>query len=279
MPLEPASGAADAASWRIDRAAGCRAHAACGPTDAGATENILRDVLGGLPCERSARRGRGRSRRSGRGRRGRLVAPARRSADPSATRLTVHEARPSTDLGSRPSAPAVAAVRAETTVTVAERGSRHANRAWSRVIVGLLRSRRRSRPTRDRADPTSEDPLARAWATIEPGRLVARGHPAGDFLEAWAWDVLERTTGTCGSRRTCPTTCAIRRGALRRLHADLRRSRRAVHRALTHRTSRARTVIVGWPRSTCVDTSSRSSARPSSSTAGARSSADARTSS
>src|SRR3954468_19112206 len=37
--------------------------------------------------------------------------------------------------------------------------------------------------------------MARPWATPEPGRLVGRGHPAGDFLEAWAWDVLEEGDG------------------------------------------------------------------------------------
>ena len=43
---------------------------------------------------------------------------------------------------------------------------------------------------------TSEDePMARPWATPEPGRLVGRGHPAGDFLEAWRWDVLEEGDG------------------------------------------------------------------------------------
>ena len=34
-----------------------------------------------------------------------------------------------------------------------------------------------------------------AWTTPEPGRLVGRGHPAGDFLEAWAWEVLEEDVG------------------------------------------------------------------------------------
>lgn len=37
--------------------------------------------------------------------------------------------------------------------------------------------------------------IARPWSTTEPGRLVGRGHPAGDFLEAWAWDVLEEADG------------------------------------------------------------------------------------
>ena len=40
-----------------------------------------------------------------------------------------------------------------------------------------------------------DEPMARPWATPEPGRLVGRGHPAGDFLEAWAWEVLEEDDG------------------------------------------------------------------------------------
>jgi len=33
------------------------------------------------------------------------------------------------------------------------------------------------------------------WAAPGPGRLVGRGHPAGDFLEAWRWDLLEERAG------------------------------------------------------------------------------------
>lgn len=33
------------------------------------------------------------------------------------------------------------------------------------------------------------------WAAPEPGRLVGRGHPAGEFLEAWKWDVLDEREG------------------------------------------------------------------------------------
>ena len=43
--------------------------------------------------------------------------------------------------------------------------------------------------------PGEDEPLARPWATTEPGRLVGRGHPAGDFLEAWAGDLLDRDEG------------------------------------------------------------------------------------
>jgi acyl-coenzyme A thioesterase PaaI-like protein len=34
-----------------------------------------------------------------------------------------------------------------------------------------------------------------AWRTAEPGRLVGRGHPAGDFLEAYDWEVLHEEVG------------------------------------------------------------------------------------
>ena len=33
------------------------------------------------------------------------------------------------------------------------------------------------------------------WLQREPGQLVSRGHPAGDFLEAYAWKVLEEVPG------------------------------------------------------------------------------------
>lgn len=33
------------------------------------------------------------------------------------------------------------------------------------------------------------------WATPEPGRLVGRGHVAGDFLEAYDWVVLDKREG------------------------------------------------------------------------------------
>jgi acyl-coenzyme A thioesterase PaaI-like protein len=43
--------------------------------------------------------------------------------------------------------------------------------------------------------PGEDELIARPWATPDPGRLVGRGHPAGDFLEAWAWEVLEESDG------------------------------------------------------------------------------------
>lgn len=42
---------------------------------------------------------------------------------------------------------------------------------------------------------SGQDASPMPWSTPEPGRLVGRGHPAGDFLEAWAWDLLEEDIG------------------------------------------------------------------------------------
>jgi acyl-coenzyme A thioesterase PaaI-like protein len=33
------------------------------------------------------------------------------------------------------------------------------------------------------------------WRTSEPGRLIGRGHPAGDHLEAYDWNVVEERAG------------------------------------------------------------------------------------
>jgi acyl-coenzyme A thioesterase PaaI-like protein len=35
----------------------------------------------------------------------------------------------------------------------------------------------------------------RAWKEIEPGRLIGKGHPAGDLLEAYEWRVLGEREG------------------------------------------------------------------------------------
>jgi acyl-coenzyme A thioesterase PaaI-like protein len=38
-------------------------------------------------------------------------------------------------------------------------------------------------------------PSSFAWIQPPPGRLVGRGHPAGDFLEAYEWTVLDEEAG------------------------------------------------------------------------------------
>ena len=43
--------------------------------------------------------------------------------------------------------------------------------------------------------PNQDEPMPRPWVTTEAGRLIGRGHPAGDFLEAWSWDLLDDGEG------------------------------------------------------------------------------------
>lgn len=61
----------------------------------------------------------------------------------------------------------------------------------------------------------SEDaPPVRPWATREPGRLVGKGHPAGDFLEAWRWELLEEREGFLRLRAHLPEHVKNPRGQL-----------------------------------------------------------------
>jgi len=43
--------------------------------------------------------------------------------------------------------------------------------------------------------------IRRAFQDRPPGRLLGRGHPAGDILEAWSWELLEE--GPSGVRLHC----------------------------------------------------------------------------
>ena len=42
-------------------------------------------------------------------------------------------------------------------------------------------------------DEPTDNP--RPWLPAPPGRLIGRGHPAGDFLEAYEWRVLDAVPG------------------------------------------------------------------------------------
>lgn len=57
-------------------------------------------------------------------------------------------------------------------------------------------------------------PHARAWATRRPGQLVGKGHPAGDFLEADRWQVLEESAGWLRLRAHLPVQVRNPRGQL-----------------------------------------------------------------
>lgn len=56
--------------------------------------------------------------------------------------------------------------------------------------------------------------FARAWATDDPERLVGRGHPVGDLLDADAWRVLERSRERLRVRATLNDTVRNPRGEL-----------------------------------------------------------------
>ena len=62
--------------------------------------------------------------------------------------------------------------------------------------------------------PHKDEQSIRAWTTTEPGRLIGRGHPAGDFLEAWAWDLLEERDGYLRVEAHLPERARNPRGQL-----------------------------------------------------------------
>ena len=57
-------------------------------------------------------------------------------------------------------------------------------------------------------------PFVRAWAARKPGQVVGRGHPAGDFLEAYEWRLLEETKGLLRIRAHLPAHVRNPRGQL-----------------------------------------------------------------
>ncbi len=57
-------------------------------------------------------------------------------------------------------------------------------------------------------------PLLRAWASRRPGQLLGKGHPAGDFLEAYEWTVLEESPGVLRIRAHLPAHVRNPRGQL-----------------------------------------------------------------
>jgi acyl-coenzyme A thioesterase PaaI-like protein len=65
-------------------------------------------------------------------------------------------------------------------------------------------------------DPTPQPrpPFVRAWMNRKPGQLLGRGHPAGDFLEAYDWTVLEEGHGVLRVRAHVPPHVKNPRGQL-----------------------------------------------------------------
>jgi acyl-coenzyme A thioesterase PaaI-like protein len=63
-------------------------------------------------------------------------------------------------------------------------------------------------------DSAQSPPFVRAWQSRQPGQLIGRGHPAGDFLEAYEWKVLEESEGFLRLRTHLPVHVRNPRGQL-----------------------------------------------------------------
>ena len=53
-----------------------------------------------------------------------------------------------------------------------------------------------------------------SWRYAEPGRIIGRGHPAGDFLEAYDWSIVESRPGYLKLDVHLPTHLKNPRGQL-----------------------------------------------------------------
>ncbi len=69
----------------------------------------------------------------------------------------------------------------------------------------------------DEARDPGEPPVPASvvgWREPEPGRVMGKGHPAGDFLEAWKWQLLESGDGFLHIRCHLPDHVRNLRGQL-----------------------------------------------------------------
>ena len=63
-------------------------------------------------------------------------------------------------------------------------------------------------------DRPPDAPYLRAWAERKPGQLIGRGHPAGDFLEAYDWELVHGSPGFLRIRAHLPEHVKNPRGQL-----------------------------------------------------------------
>lgn len=65
------------------------------------------------------------------------------------------------------------------------------------------------------AEEQAKSPVfRRPWLDRAPGQLIGRGHPAGDFLEAYRWQLLEEDVGVLRVRAHLPEHVKNPRGQL-----------------------------------------------------------------
>ena len=60
----------------------------------------------------------------------------------------------------------------------------------------------------------SAESAFRRWRSDDPKRVIGRGHPVGDFLEAHEWELLERGPGRLAIRVKAPARVMNPRGEL-----------------------------------------------------------------
>jgi acyl-coenzyme A thioesterase PaaI-like protein len=63
-------------------------------------------------------------------------------------------------------------------------------------------------------NPADRPFFPRPWLQREPGQLIGRGHPAGDFLEAYRWRLLDEQPGLLRVRAHLPDHVKNPRGQL-----------------------------------------------------------------
>jgi acyl-coenzyme A thioesterase PaaI-like protein len=63
-------------------------------------------------------------------------------------------------------------------------------------------------------EAVQQPPFVRPWMNRKPGQLLGRGHPAGDFLEAYEWLVLTEEPGHLRLRAQLPAHVKNPRGQL-----------------------------------------------------------------
>ena len=61
---------------------------------------------------------------------------------------------------------------------------------------------------------SSAETMLRKWATDDPERVIGRGHPIGDFLDAFDWLILSRSPGCMRIRARMPDRVMNPRGDL-----------------------------------------------------------------
>ena len=75
-------------------------------------------------------------------------------------------------------------------------------------------SRKAGYHARMKRDPEEAEAMRKAWRSPPPGRLIGRGHSAGDLLEAFDWELEAESLGELSLKVTLPDHLRNPRGDL-----------------------------------------------------------------